>query len=83
MVFLNTEAINVLTHPVGPEYQLVVGEGTAALVHPRARGLMCGRQARIFFETTCTLPHRRLNPRTLRFQTRIPWQRHRFPPRQE
>ena len=26
-----TETSNTLTHPVGPEYQLVVGEGTSKL----------------------------------------------------
>ena len=31
-VALAPEAVNVLSHPTGPDYQLVVGEGTPARI---------------------------------------------------
>lgn len=67
------ETNNILTHPTGPEYQLVVGEGEAWRPSSFQLILMLW-QGRIFSRKISTLQHRRLIPPKLQSSIPIPLQ---------
>ena len=64
MIVLTTEAVNEISHPTGPDYQLVVGEGITSSPFA-AEHTDTDFQAHTFFETTYIWRPRLLSLRIL------------------